>query len=54
MLNASSGGLFFFFQPVVGTLLGWLILGKKIGVTFWVGSILILAGVLLVIREKQD
>ncbi|MGX5585848.1 DMT family transporter [Bacillus thuringiensis] len=54
MLNASSGGLFFFFQPVVGTLLGWLILGEKIGVTFWVGSILILAGVLLVIREKQD
>ncbi|HDR7386429.1 DMT family transporter [Bacillus toyonensis] len=54
MLNASSGGLFFFFQPVVGTLLGWLILGEKIGVTFWVGSILILIGVLLVIREKQD
>lgn len=54
MLNASSGGLFFFFQPVVGTLLGWLILGEKIGVTFWLGSILILAGVLLVIREKQD
>ncbi|EJR11974.1 DMT family transporter [Bacillus cereus] len=54
MLNASSGGLFFFFQPVVGTLLGWLILGEKIGVTFWVGSALILMGVLLVIREKQD
>ncbi|HDR4736204.1 TPA: DMT family transporter [Bacillus cereus] len=54
MLNASSGGLFFFFQPVVGTLLGWLILGEKIGVTFWVGSSLILIGVLLVIREKQD
>ncbi|WP_163118447.1 MULTISPECIES: DMT family transporter [Bacillus] len=54
MLNASSGGLFFFFQPVVGTLLGWLVLGEKIGVTFWVGSTLILIGVLLVIREKQD
>lgn len=54
MLNASSGGLFFFFQPVVGTLLGWLILGEKIGVTFWIGSTLILIGVLLVIREKQD
>lgn len=34
MLNASSGGIFFFFQPVVGTLLGWLILGENIGVTF--------------------
>lgn len=28
MLNASSGGLFFFFQPVVGTHLGGLFLEK--------------------------
>jgi len=53
MLNASSGGLFFFFQPVVGTLLGWLILGESIGITFWIGSILILIGVLFVIIEKK-
>lgn len=52
MLNALSGGLFFFFQPVVGTLLGWLSLGESIGGTFWVGSILIVIGVLLVIRKK--
>ncbi len=54
LLNASSGGLFFFFQPLVGTLLGWLLLGESIGGTFWVGSILILSGVLLVIREKTE
>ncbi|AHV96262.1 DMT family transporter [Paenibacillus sabinae] len=53
MLNASSGGLFFFFQPVVGTWLGWLILGEKIGVTFWFGSVLILSGVVLVLYEKK-
>lgn len=53
ILNASSGGLFFFFQPVVGTLLGWLILGENIGVTFWIGSILILTGVLFIINEKE-
>ncbi len=53
MLNASSGGIFFFFQPVVGTLLGWLILGETIGITFWIGSILILTGVLFVIIEKK-
>lgn len=53
MLNASSGGIFFFFQPVVGTLLGWLVLGENIGVTFWIGSILILTGVLFVIIEKK-
>jgi drug/metabolite transporter (DMT)-like permease len=53
MLNASNGGLFFFFQPVVGALLGWLILGENIGVTFWIGSILILSGVLFVMIEKK-
>ena len=53
MLNASSGGIFFFFQPVVGTVLGWLILGESIGVMFWIGSILILIGVLFVIIEKK-
>jgi len=54
LLNASSGGLFFFFQPLVGTLLGWLLLGESIGGTFLIGSFLILSGVLLVIKEKSD
>ena len=54
LLNASSGGLFFFFQPLVGTLLGWLLLGERIGGTFWIGSFLILSGVLLVIKEKTN
>lgn len=53
MLNASSGGIFFFFQPVVGTLLGWLLLGEKIGIMFWIGSFLIFIGVLFVIREDK-
>ncbi|MNT45047.1 aromatic amino acid exporter [compost metagenome] len=52
MLNASSGGLFFFFQPIVGTFLGRLLLGEQIGLSFWIGTILIFIGVLLVIREE--
>lgn len=52
MLNASSGGLFFFFQPIVGTLLGWLLLGEQIGLSFWIGTIFIFIGVLIVIREE--
>ncbi|MEH6944077.1 DMT family transporter [Bacillus sp. JJ722] len=52
MLNASSGGLFFFLQPIVGTFLGWLLLGESIGLSFWIGTILIFIGVLLVIREE--
>ncbi|KUP24585.1 DMT family transporter [Paenibacillus sp. DMB5] len=52
MLNASSGGLFFFLQPIVGTLLGWLLLGEQIGLSFWTGTAFIFIGVLLVVREK--
>lgn len=52
MLTASSGGLFFFFQPIVGTFLGWLLLGEQIGWSFWIGTILISIGVFLVIREE--
>ncbi|OIK11799.1 hypothetical protein BIV60_17490 [Bacillus sp. MUM 116] len=54
MLNASSGGVFFFFQPVFGTLLGWLILGEMITKTFWIGSVLILLGVLIIVKDRQE
>ena len=52
LMNASSGGLFFFFQPVVGTFLGWLLLGETIGLSFWLGSLFIFSGVFMVIREE--
>jgi len=52
MLNASSGGLFFFFQPIVGAFLGWLMLGEQIGLSFWIGTVFIFIGVLLVIRDE--
>ncbi len=52
MLNASSGGLFFFFQPVVGTFLGWLLLGEQVGLSFGIGTLFIFIGVLLVIRKE--
>ena len=51
MVDAATGGLYFFFQPLVGTLLGWLLLGERVGLAFWAGAGLILAGVMLVIRE---
>lgn len=53
MVEAGVGGLCFFFQPLVGTLLGWLILGERVGTTFWLGAVLIVAGVLLAIRNEQ-
>jgi len=51
MVDAATGGLYFFFQPLVGTLLGWLFLGEQVGITFWIGALLILGGVVLVIKE---
>lgn len=53
MLHASSGGIYFFFQPIVGAFLGWLLLGERLGIMFWIGSALILVGVLLVVKEKE-
>ncbi|WDL95836.1 DMT family transporter [Alicyclobacillus sp. ALC3] len=52
LVDASSGGLFFFFQPLTGTLLGWLILGEAIGWSFWAGAALIVGSVLLVLRDS--
>jgi drug/metabolite transporter (DMT)-like permease len=51
LVDAGSGGIYFFFQPLVGTLFGWLLLGEQVGLSFWFGSALIVAGVLLVIKE---
>lgn len=54
LLKASNGGLFFFFQPIVGTFLGWLLLGEQVGLSFGIGTLLIFIGVLLVIRPKRE
>lgn len=54
LVDAGRGGLYFFFQPIVGTLLGWLFLGEQVGITFWLGTALIFAGVLLVINKQPE
>ena len=51
LVEAGTGSLYFFFQPLVGTFLGWLLLGEQVGWSFWLGAGLIFWGVLLVIRE---
>lgn len=51
LVEAGKGSLYFFLQPVVGSLLGWLCLGEQVTIWFWLGSFLILTGVLLVMRK---
>lgn len=54
MVNATQGGLYFFFQPLVGTLLGWLLLGEQVGISFWLGALLIFSGLLMVTISPKD
>ena len=50
-VEASSGGLYFFFQPLVGTILAWVILGEMVNWSFGLGALLILGSVFLILRE---
>lgn len=45
MVEASSSGLFFLLQPVIGTLLGWLLLNEDISIGFILETLLILGSV---------
>ena len=53
LMDATASGLFFFFQPIVGTFLGWLILGEEITLNFWIGSALIFIGVFLITVRNE-
>jgi drug/metabolite transporter (DMT)-like permease len=50
MLDAGLVSLLFFAQPVVGTILGALLLGETLTSAFWLGAMLIGAGLILVTR----
>ncbi|HWO78117.1 MAG TPA: DMT family transporter [Bacillus sp. (in: firmicutes)] len=45
LMEAGIGSLFFFFQPLVGSILGWLILSEDLSFNFLIGAVLILTGV---------
>ena len=53
-LDASHASLFFFFQPLVGSILGWFFLSEKITLRFYIGSVFILIGVVLTTIKKAD
>jgi drug/metabolite transporter (DMT)-like permease len=54
LMEAGAGSLFFFFQPLVGTFLGWLLLDEQLGVNFFIGGTLICLGVLIVTRQSRS
>ena len=48
LVEAGTGSVFFFLQPVVGALLGWLVLGEHLTTSFFTGGGVILLAVLIV------
>lgn len=47
MVEAGTGSVFFFLQPVVGAFLGWLVLGELLSSSFFGGGAVILLAVLI-------
>lgn len=45
LMDASVGSLFFFFQPLVGGYLGWLVLKEDLNVQFFIGAACIMTAV---------
>ncbi|PEX32266.1 EamA family transporter [Bacillus cereus] len=53
LMDASIGSLFFFFQPIVGSLLGWFLLNETLSSNFFIGGILIICSVFITTFEKK-
>jgi drug/metabolite transporter (DMT)-like permease len=53
-VDASLASLTFFAQPVVGTLLGWLLLGETITALFLAGGAFIVLGLVISSREPNS
>ena len=54
LMDAGIGSIFFFFQPVVGSFLGWLLLNERLNLNFFLGGIFIIIGVLIVTIKKES
>ncbi|AYE38996.1 DMT family transporter [Companilactobacillus zhachilii] len=54
VISASSSGLFYLIQPIVGSFLGWLLLGEQISVGFIIGSAMILASVWISVKFEDS
>lgn len=54
LMDASIGSLFFFFQPIAGSLLGWLLLNETLNRNFFIGGALIIFSVIIATFEKKN
>ena len=52
LMDAATGSLFFFAQPVVGAVLGWLLLGESLTARFLLGTAVVITGGVLATRHS--
>ncbi|MCH3965745.1 MAG: EamA family transporter [Clostridium sp.] len=53
MVEAGTGSLFLFFQPITGSFLGWLCLGEQLTSSFFIGGILIIFAVVIASKSES-
>jgi drug/metabolite transporter (DMT)-like permease len=53
LMDAGIGSLFFFFQPIVGSFLGWALLNEELNANFFIGGLFIAAGVIIVTFQRK-
>ena len=53
LMDAATGSLFFFAQPVVGAVLGWLLLGESLTARFLLGTAVVITGGVLATRHSS-
>lgn len=53
LMDAGVGSLFFFFQPLVGSFLGWLLLDEELNSNFFIGGFVILLAVFIAIFQDR-
>lgn len=53
LMEAGIGSIFMFFQPVVGSVLGWLLLDERLDTNFFIGGLLIAIGVAIITLKKE-
>ncbi|HWR44218.1 DMT family transporter [Sporomusa sp.] len=54
LLNPHQAGLFMFLQSIVGSILGYLLLGESLSIAFLIGTILILLAVILAFIQPSS
>ncbi|KRO00361.1 DMT family transporter [Companilactobacillus kimchiensis] len=54
VISASASGVFYLIQPIVGSFLGWLLLGEQISVGFVIGSAMILASIWISVKFEDN